>query len=249
MTLRTQSVDDRHLPVFNLTGGMNADQVAKMPIGTLDPIRVLIVDGHKLVRAGIRSLVERLPDVEVVAEAGDGLEALDLVAKFEPEIVMMELELPNVNGLQATERMAELHANVKVIIVSIYSDEEHVWQALRSGAAGYLFKGASMEELEVAIRSVARGETYLSTQVSKPIIAEYLHGNSSPRLREILSTRQRQVLKLIAAGKNTKQIALKLSISVKTVESHRAQLMERLGIHDVAGLVRYAIKMGLAKID
>jgi len=218
-------------------------------IGTLDPIRVLIVDGHILVRAGIRALLERLPEVEIIAEARDGPEALSLVDVYEPQIVMMELAMPNVNGLEVTKRLAKSHPNVKVIILSIYSDEENVGQALRAGASGYLFKSASMGDLGVAIRSIARGETYLSPQVSKPIIAEYLQGNGLPHLGGIRSTRQRQVLELIARGKTTKQIALNLNISVKTVETHRARLMESLDIHDVAGLVRYALKTGLAKMD
>ena len=216
---------------------------------TLKPIRVLIADDQMLVRAGIRSLLESLSEVEVIAEARDGSEALSLVAEHEPEIVLIDFVMPNVNGLEVTQRLANLHPKVKVIILSNYSDEEHVSQALYSGAVGYLFKGASKEELEVAIRSVARGEIYLSPQVSKPVIAEYLRRTSDPLPGERLSTRQRQVLELIAAGKSTKKIALNLNISVKTVEAHRAKLMERLDIHDVPGLVRYAIRTGLLEVD
>lgn len=215
----------------------------------MDPTRVLIADDHTLIRAGIRSLLEKLSGIEVVAEASDGREVLRLVAEHRPLIVLMDIAMPNLNGLDATRVLTESYPNVRVIILSIYSDEEHVYQALRAGAAGYLLKGAATEELELAIRSVAQGETYLGPQVSRPVIAEYIRRTKAPGSGENLSVRQRQVLQLIAEGKTTKQVALELNISVKTVESHRAQLMDRLNIHDVAGLVRYAIRMGLVKVD
>jgi DNA-binding NarL/FixJ family response regulator len=212
----------------------------------VNPIRILLADDHKLVRAGIRSLVERLPGVEVVGEASDGREALRLIGEHRPQIVLMDIAMPELNGLEATERVAKTFPDVSVIILSIYSDEEHVYQALRAGAAGYLLKGAAIEELEIAIRAVAQGETYLSPPVSRPVIMEYIRRTGGdPRSAERLSRRQTEVLQLIAEGKSMKQIALGLGISVKTVESHRAQLTERLDIHEVAGLVRYAIKKGL----
>ena len=214
----------------------------------MDPTRVLIADDHTLIRAGIRSLLEKLSGIEVVAEASDGRDVLHLVAQHQPQIVLMDIAMPNLNGLDATRELTKSFPDVRVIILSIYSDEEHVYQALRAGAAGYLLKGAATEELELAIRSVAQGETYLAPQVSQPVIAEYLRRTKAPSAGESLSSRQRQVLQLIAEGKNTKQVALELGISVKTVESHRAQLMDRLNIHDVAGLVRYAIKMGLVNM-
>ena len=211
----------------------------------MDRIRVLIADDHTLVRAGIRSLLEKLPGIVVVAEASDGAEVIGLVARHRPQIVLMDIAMPNLNGLDATRKLAELHPEVRVVILSIYSDEEHVYQALQAGVSGYLLKGAAIEELDLAIRSAARGETFLSPQVSRPVIDEYIRRTHASRPGEFLSTRQRQVLLLIAEGKNMKQIALELGIGVKTAETHRAQLMERLNIHDVAGLVRYAIKMGL----
>jgi len=201
-----------------------------------------------LVRAGIRSLLEKLPGILVEAEASDGREVLRLVAEYQPQIVLMDIAMPNMNGLDATRALKESHPNVRVIILSIYSDEEHVYQALRAGASGYLLKGAATEELELALRSVAQGETYLAPKVSRPVIDEYVRRTNASRPGENLSSRQRQVLQLIAEGKNTKQVALELGISVKTVETHRAQLMDRLNIHDVAGLVRYAIKTGLVNI-
>lgn len=211
----------------------------------MDQIRVLIADDHTLVRAGIRALLEKSPGVLVVAEAGDGEEALRLVAEHQPDVVLMDIAMPKVNGLEATRQFTELHPNVCVVMLSVYSDEEHVYQALRAGASGYLLKGASIKELELAIISAARGEIFLSPQVSRPLVDEYIRRTQALHPGEILSTRQKQVLQLIAEGKTMKQIALELGVSVKTVETHRAQLMDRLNIHDVAGLVRYAIKMGL----
>jgi DNA-binding NarL/FixJ family response regulator len=212
-------------------------------------IRVLLADDHKLVRAGIRSLLERLPELEVVAEASDGTEAIQLVEQYNPQIVLMDLSMPELNGLEATRHLTKTFPKVRVIVLSIYSDEEHVYQSLRAGAAGYLMKGAATEELELAIMSVARGETYLSPPVSKPVIMEYIRRTNvglSPR--EGLSPRQTQILKLIAEGQSTKQVALHLAISVKTVETHRSALMKRIGVRDVAGLVRYAVKVGLVDL-
>jgi len=212
-------------------------------------IRVLLADDHKLVRAGIRSLLGKLHDVEVIAEASNGLEAIRLVEENEPQIVLMDLSMPEMNGLEATQHLTRTFPKVRVIILSIYSDEEHVYQALRAGAAGYLLKGSATEELELAIRSVARGETYLSPPVSQPVIMEYiLRTHRGPRSRAKLSPRQTQILKLIAEGKTTKQVALALAISVKTVETHRSALMTRVGVRDVAGLVRYAVKIGLVDL-
>jgi DNA-binding NarL/FixJ family response regulator len=209
-------------------------------------IRVLLADDHKLVRAGIRSLLERLPDLEVVAEASDGREAIRLVEEHEPQIVLMDLAMPELNGIEATRHLTKTFPKVRVLILSIYTDEEHVYQALRAGAAGYLMKGAATEELELAIRTVAEGETYLSPPVSKLVIMEYIRRtNVGFTSLERLSSRQTQVLKLIAEGKTTKQIALELGISVKTVETHRSALMKRIGVRDVAGLVRYAVKIDL----
>lgn len=215
----------------------------------MDPIRVLLADDHKLVRAGIRSLLERLPDIEVVAEASDGREALRLIEEHRPQIVLMDIAMPELNGLEATRCVAKTLPDVSVIILSIYSDEEHVYQALRAGASGYLLKGAAIEELELAIRAVAQNQTYLSPPVSKAVITEYVQRTSGrPRSAERLSLRQTEVLQLIAEGKSMKQIALGLGISVKTVETHRAALINRIGIRDVAGLVRYAVKIGLVDL-
>jgi len=216
----------------------------------MKPIRVLLADDHTLVRAGIRSLLENMEGIEVIAEASDGRDALRLVRAHRPDVVLMDIAMPGLNGLEAAARIAKKFPNVRVIILSMHVNEEYVLQALRAGAAGYMVKGADAAELEIAIRAVARGETYLSPMVSKHVVTDYIQrisGETSPL--ELLTPRQREVLQLIAEGYSTKKIARTLKISVKTVETHRMQLMERLDIHDIAGLVRYAIRIGLVKPD
>ena len=216
----------------------------------MSKLRVVLADDHALVRAGIRLLLEKLPDMEVIAEASDGREAIRLVEKHEPHVVLTDIAMPFLNGLEVTRRLAKTFPKVRILILSMYSDEAHVFLALRAGAAGYLLKGSVREELKMAIRAVAQGETYLSPPVAKITIREY-SGRVNAELGPLrkLSPRQEQVLQLIAEGKTTKQIALALNISVKTVESHRTQLMERLDIHDIASLVRFAIKIGLVTLE
>ena len=215
----------------------------------MDSIRILLADDHELVRNGIRALLEKLSGVEVTGEASNGEDAIRLVEKSEPHIVLTDIAMPRLNGLEVTRHLAKAFPNVRVVILSMYSDEEHLYMALRAGAAGYLVKGAAREELELAIRAVARGDAYISPALSKHLIMncdQAGDGGLAPLKR--LSSRQTEVLRLIAKGKTTKQIALDLNISVKTVESHRTQLMDRLEIHDIPGLVRFAIKVGLVEL-
>jgi DNA-binding NarL/FixJ family response regulator len=208
--------------------------------------RVLLADDHALVRAGIRSLLEKMTGIEVVAEAGDGREALELIKKQLPNVVLMDIAIPELNGLEALARTTKEFSSIKVIILSMHANEEYVLQALRAGASGYLLKDAAVAELELALGAVTRGETYLSPRISQRIIGSYLERLGTERpVREELTSRQREIVQLIAEGNSTKEIAFLLKVSVKTVEAHRAQLMERLGIHDVAGLVRYAMRVGL----
>lgn len=213
-------------------------------------IRVLLADNHTLVRAGLRALLENISSIQVVAEAGDGREALRLIEVHQPDVVLMDIAMPEMNGLEATARVAKEYPNVRVIIVSMHANEEYVLQALRTGAMGYVIKDAGVSELELAVRTVLAGETYLSSAVSKHVVADYVQrvGNKSSSLEQ-LTSRQREILQLIAEGRTTKEIAAALYISVKTVETHRMQLMKRLDIYDVAGLVRYAIRMGLVFPD
>lgn len=209
-------------------------------------IRVLLADDHHLVRAGIRTLLEGLAEVEVVAEAGDGNEVLELVRAHTPDIALLDIEMPGVSGLDIAETLRHEFPDVAVIILSMHAYEEFVLKALRAGARGYLVKDAATAELELAISAVSRGETFLSPRVSRQVISEYVaRGKHHNGGRGDLTPRQAEVLKLIAQGKSNKEVSAALSVSIKTVETHRAQLMVRLDIHDVPGLVRYAIRTGL----
>lgn len=213
----------------------------------MKPIRVLLADDHTLVRAGLRALLQHMTGVEVVAEACNGREALRLVQELQPAIVLMDISMAELNGLDAAGQIAREHPHSRVIMLSMHANEEYVVQALRAGAAGYLLKNAVADELEKAIKHVAQGETFLSPAVSRQVtdyirrVGQEPNGGQPDRL----TPRQREILQLIAEGNTTKRIAQLLSISVKTVETHRSQLMEHLDIHDVAGLVRYAVRIGL----
>ena len=209
-------------------------------------IRVLIADDHALVRAGFRSLLEKLDGCEVVADVGDGREALRLLEQLQPDVVLMDVKMPGLNGLEATARITRDYPNVRVVILSMYTNEEYVIQALRAGAVGYLLKDAALPELHLAVQAAVRGEMYLSPAISKRVLMDYIQlvGGGGGML-DALTGRQREVLQLIAEGHTIKEVAQILQISVKTAEAHRTQLMERLDIHDVTGLVRFAIRVGL----
>ena len=216
----------------------------------MNTIRIVLADDHALVRAGIRALLEKLPGIEVVGEAGDGREALELIKTAAPHIVLLDISMAGWGGLEALPRIVRDFPAAKVIILSAHANEEYVLRALRSGAAGYMLKDAAAEELALAIKAVTQNQTYLSPSVSRTVIESYLTraaGVEGPI--EILTPRQREILQLIAEGKNTKEIAGTLGISIKTAEAHRSQLMDRLGIHDVAGLVRFAVRIGLVSVE
>lgn len=209
------------------------------------PIRVVLADDHALVRAGMRSLLGGMAQVEVVGEAASGEEALVLAERERPDVVLMDIAMKGMTGLDAAARIREQQPGVRVIILSMHAGEEYVLQALRAGAIGYLLKDAATGELELALRSVMRGESWFSPAVSRQVVEGYVQRVGGEPVADVLTARQREVLKLVAGGKSTKEIAFDLNLSVKTVETHRAQIMERLGIRDVAGLVRYALKTGL----
>jgi DNA-binding NarL/FixJ family response regulator len=211
-------------------------------------IRVLVADDHVLVRAGFRSLIQSLDGVEVVAETGDGREALALIRQHRPHVALLDIAMPGLNGIEVTSQVAG-EPSTKVIILSMHATDEYVRRALSAGASGYLLKDAGVSELEVAIRAVTRGGTYLSPAVSKRVVEGYVHPTPGASELERLTPRQREILQLVAEGCSTKEIAQKLKIGVRTVEAHRAELMERVDIHDIAGLVRYAIRMGLVTPD
>ena len=212
----------------------------------MKPIRVLLADDHTLVRAGIRGLLEGLPGVEVVGEADDGPEALRKADELRPDVVLLDVGMPGLNGLEAAARITAIDATIRILILSMHTSEEYVLRALRAGCAGYLVKGSAVSELEIAVRAVARGETYLSPVVSRRVVEDYVNrtGGAADPL-DALTPRQREILQLVAEGNTSKDIAQRLGLSFKTVETHRSQIMERLGVHDVAGLVRFAMRVGL----
>jgi DNA-binding NarL/FixJ family response regulator len=195
----------------------------------------------------MRRLLEEIEGVAVVGEASNGHQALELAATSDPHVVLLDVAMPILNGLEAATRLSKSHPDIRVIILSMHADEEYVAQALRAGASGYLIKDSSVPELEIALRSVLRGERYLSSVISTRLALDYLRTRSAAA--PILTSRQREILQLIAEGHSIKSIAHRLGVSAKTAESHRAQLMERLDIHDIPGLVRFAIRTGLVSAD
>lgn len=215
----------------------------------MNPIRVLIVDDHALVRGGIRALVEKIEGMKVIGEAGTGTEALELVKQLKPNLMLLDLTMPEKGGFEVLDHVTKKYPEIKVIVLTVHEAAEYAIRALREKAAGFLPKSAAPTELEQAIQTVIRGEVYISPETSQKALLEIGKGTTKQDLLTTLSPRQREVLRLIAEGKTTKQIAHVLEISVKTVETHRAQLMERLKIHDVAGLVRYAILVGLIDVE
>jgi DNA-binding NarL/FixJ family response regulator len=214
------------------------------------PFNVILAEDHTLVRAGIRSLLEDIPGVVVTGEAGDGESVLRLIEKQQPHLVIMDIAMPGLSGLQAAEMISQRFPSVKVLILSMYNNKEFVLKALKTGASGYLLKEASTLELRLAVESIARGEIYLSPAVSRQVITNYLDQSAAgAEPSRDISPRQRQVLRLIAKGMTTKEIARELKISLSSAETHRMRLMERLDIHDVAGLVRFAYVHGMISDD
>jgi DNA-binding NarL/FixJ family response regulator len=212
-------------------------------------IRVLLIDDHALVRAGIRALVSEVDGVEVVGEAGNGGEALPLIEKLQPDIVLLDLSMPGLSGFEVLADTAKRFPRIRVIVLTVHDSGHYAVEALRAGAAGFLPKSAASVELHDAIRSVAAGKSYVSGEVARKTVLQQAKVTEQNQLLQKLTPRQREILTLIADGHTMKDIARTLSISVKTVESHRAQLMERLGIYEVASLVRFAIRMGLVKVE
>lgn len=213
-------------------------------------IRVIVADDHHLVRQGIRALLERADDIEVVGEAADGQEAIELVQRLNPDVLVVDIAMPRLDGTQATERVRALGAATQVVILSMHSDETLVRQTLRSGARGYLLKRSVTEELLLAVRAAVRGEIYLSPAISVSLLDEFLTLQAEERRPfDLLTPREREVLQLIAEGHTNTAIARMMNVTVKTVEKHRASLMSKLKVHDVAGLTRIAIKHGLIFLD
>lgn len=216
----------------------------------MNTLRILIADDHILIRAGIRILLENIEGIQVVAEASTGHEVLELVTLHQPDIHLTDIGMPELNGLEAIRQLTQHSNAMRIIVLSMHLDEDHVWQALMAGAHGYIVKAAVPTELEQAILTVMRGDKYLSPFLPKSVL-HYLDKEQplpTTFVKE-LTTRQQEVLRFIAQGQTTKDIAQHLNLSLKTIETHRTDLMNRLDIHDVAGLVRYAVRRGVVSTD
>jgi len=217
--------------------------------------RILLADDHVIIRHGLRSLINAQGDMEVVGEAGDGRSALGMARQLSPNVVVMDVGMPELNGVEATRQMATQVPGAKVLMLTAHGEQKTVREALRAGACGYVLKDMAFEELASAIRTVASGKTYLSPNVAGAVVDGYLTGaggnGNGEEVRGVfskLTPREREVLQLMAEGKSTKQVAMALHVSVKTVETHRRQLMEKLDLHSVAELTKYAIREGLTSL-
>ena len=218
----------------------------------MSKITVLVAEDHTIVRKGICSLLATKPDIEVVGEAEDGWEAIKKVETLLPDVVLMDITMPHLNGLEATRHIKKMFPQVKVLALTMYTNEEYISQVLQAGASGYVVKQAAPAELISAIQAVHRGDSFLSPSVSKTVIEEYLkHTDAAPQgdHYEALTDREREVLQLIAEGYSNREIAEKLQVSIKTVGVHRVNLMEKLGIHNVTDLVKYALRKGIISLD
>ncbi len=211
----------------------------------MKPLRLLLADDHTLVRAGLRALLDGIEGISVVAEANNGEEAVALAAQHQPDIALLDITMPGMNGLQAAERILRDLPDTRVLILSMHASEEYVTQALKLGVSGYLLKDAATLELQAALEAVASGATYLSPRITSQVLQSTGLRQPEAPGQAALTARQLEVLKLLALGRSIKEIAFDLQLSPKTVETYRAQIMDRLGIHDLASLVRYAIRNGL----
>lgn len=207
-------------------------------------IKIVIADDHAIVRQGLKLILSAQPDLEVIGEAANGKEVVELVQKLKPDVVLLDVAMPELNGIEATRRMVEANGRLKILVLSMHKEAVYVRETLRAGARGYILKDAIDTELLSAVRSVARGDGYISPAVSGALLNDYRKDVTDPV--DLLSNREREVLQLIAEGKTNKEIAAKLNLSVYTVDSHRGKIMEKLNLHSTGELVRFAIKHGLA---
>jgi DNA-binding NarL/FixJ family response regulator len=223
----------------------------------MNAIRVFLADDHSLFRSGIRMLIERMAGVEIIGEASNGREVVERLRTLRPDVILMDIAMPELNGLETTKRLVREYPRVKVVVLSMYATPDYVVQALQAGASGYLLKDAATSELEQAIRTVARGDIHLANAVSKTIVADYLrriNGYKGEHLSDsrtipMLTSRQREILQLVVEGRTTKEIAARLFLSENTIETHRRRLMQRLNVRDIASLVRQALRLGLVPSD
>ncbi len=214
-------------------------------------IRILLADDHRLFREGLRAILEQLPEFEIVGEANDGHEALAMAGKFTPDIILLDISMPNLNGIEVARRIAEVSPVTKVIILSMHLDQHYVTESLKAGARGYILKDSAVDELTTAIKNVIGGEIFLGNRVTGVVVSDYvgLAKGKPASAFSILSGREIEVLQLIAEGRSTKEIAADLNVSVKTIETHRKQIMDKLDIHSIAELTRYAIREGIISLD
>lgn len=213
-------------------------------------ITILLVDDHKILRQGLRTLLAREVDMEVVAEAEDGRDAVRLVRELSPQVVIMDVGMPDLNGIEATRQILQESPETKIIALSMHSDRRFVTNMIKAGAHGYLLKDSAFEELATAIRVVMARKTYLSHEIAHVVVKDYVKGGKDdPSVFSVLSPREREVLQLMAEGKTNRQIAETLNVSLKTVETHRQQIMNKLEIHNIVELTKYAIREGLASLD
>jgi len=212
-------------------------------------IRTLLADDHRLVRQGLRALLERQSGIEVVGEASTGREAVTLALRERPDVVLMDLTMPELNGIEATQQVVRAAPEIRILALSMHADRQFAARALAAGASGYLLKDCAPEELLTALECVAGGRTYLSPAIADLVVSDYVSRLAADESElELLSSREREVLQLLAEGSTTKQIAGRLHVSVKTVETHRKRIMDKLGVHSVAELVKYAIQQGLTSL-
>lgn len=209
----------------------------------MSKIRIVLADDHGVVRQGFRRILDAQPDMEIVGEASNGKEALELAAKFTPDVVVMDVAMPELNGIEATRRMSEAAPRTRVLALSMHKDSVYVREILRAGARGYLLKDAVDDDLIAAVRAVSRGEGYLSPGVADAVLTDYRQHVTDPI--DLLTSREREVLQLIAEGRTNKEIATSLNLSVYTVDAHRGRIMEKLNLHSTGELVRFAIRKGL----
>jgi DNA-binding NarL/FixJ family response regulator len=212
-------------------------------------IKIILADDHKIVRQGLRTMLESEADIEVIGEADDGRLAVRLARELSPQVIIMDVGMPDLNGIEATRQVLAESPGVKVIGLSMHCDRRFVMNMLKAGASGYLLKDSAFEELATAIRMVLGGKVYLSTEIANIVVKDYLQGGGDESVFSVLTPREREVLQLMAEGKSSRQIADHLIISIKTVETHRMQIMHKLQIFSVAELTKYAIREGLASLD